>query len=133
MKKVLIIYSEEGKLKEIAEGVEEGLQNNGYQADIISAKEQGRPVSFFPYDLVLVGSPGKGFIKGSIASDIPAFLKQCKRTAGQEAVAIVTPSGLATNKALKALMGELEKMGCFVNNFKTIKNKKEAVAFGESL
>ena len=133
LKKVLIIHSDESKLQEIAKGIEEGLRNNGHQVDIISTREKGKVVSFFSYDLVLVGSPSKGIIKGKIAADIVPFLRQCKRTAGKKAVAFVTPSGFATNKALKTLMGELEKLGCFVNNFKTIKSRSEAVDFGENL
>ncbi|MEJ6951158.1 flavodoxin family protein [Natronospora cellulosivora (SeqCode)] len=133
MKKVLIIHSTEGNLEEISKGIEEGLENNGYQVDTISTNEKGKVHSFFPYDFVIVGSPSKGFIKGTIAADISSFLKQCKRTAGKNAIAFVTPSGIATNKSLKALMGELEKLGCFVNDFRTIKNRNDAVSFGESL
>lgn len=133
VKRILIIHSVEGKLKEIAQGIAEGAGNKGNQVDVISTKDQGKVVTFFPYDLVLVGSPAGGLIKGKIADDIRNFLKQCKRTAGKEAVAFVTPKGIATDKALKVLMGELEKLGCFVNNFKTLKNRQAAVTFGESL
>lgn len=133
MKKILIIYSIEGKLKEIAEGIAKGAGKNGYQVDVISTKAQGKVVSFFPYDLILVGSPAYGLIKGKIAADIQPFLSQCKRTSGKEAVAFITPKALATDKALKVLMGELEKLGCFVNNFATLKSEQSAVVFGEQL
>ncbi|NLM96743.1 MAG: flavodoxin family protein [Halanaerobiaceae bacterium] len=133
MKKVLIIYSSEGNLKEIAEGIAEGARKNAYQVDLISTREQGKVVSFFPYDVVLVGSPAYGVIKGKIAPDIPPFLSQCKRTAGKEAIAFVSPKGMATDKALKVLMAELEKLGCFVNNFTALKSRQSAVAFGEQL
>lgn len=133
MKKILIIHSIEGKLKEIAQGIAKGAENKGNQVDIISTKDTGKVVTFFPYDLVIVGSPAKGLVKGKIAEDIGPFLKQCKRTAGKEAIAFVTPKGLATDKSLKVLMGELEKLGCFVNNFKSLSNVQAAAAFGESI
>ncbi|MFP4662059.1 MAG: flavodoxin family protein [Halanaerobiales bacterium] len=133
MKKILIIHSTEGNLPEVARGIAEGASKKGNQVDVVSTAEQGKVVTFFPYDLILVGSPAKGIIKGKIAGDIRPFLSQCKRTSGKEAVAFVTPSGFATDKALKVLMGELEKLGCFVNNFKTVKNKSQAVSFGEKL
>ncbi|MFP4016109.1 MAG: flavodoxin family protein [Halanaerobiales bacterium] len=133
MKKILIIHSKEGKLPEIAQGIAEGVSKKGNQVDVVSTSDQGKVISFFPYDLILVGSPAKGIIKGKIAGDLRPFLSQCKRTAGKEAVAFVTPGGFATDKALKVLMGELEKLGCFVNNFKTIKSKGQAVTFGEKL
>jgi len=133
LKKILIVHSKEGKLPEIAKGIAEGAANKGHQVDVVGTNEQGKVITFFPYDLVLVGSPAEGFIKGKIAGDLRPFLSQCKRTAGKEAVAFVTPSGFATNKALKVLMSELEKLGCFVNNFKTLKSKSDAVSFGERL
>lgn len=133
MKRILIIHSVEGKLKEIAEGIARGAERNGYQVDVLSTKDTGRVVTFLPYDLILVGSPAKGVVKGKIAEDIPPFLSQCKRTAGKEAIAFVTPNGLATDRALKVLMGELEKLGCFVNDFRSISNLQSAVAFGENL
>jgi len=133
MKKILVIHSTEGKLKNIAQGIAEGAGRKGNQVDLVSTADKGKVITFFPYDLVLVGSPSKGFIKGKIAEDVRPFLNQCKRTAGKEAVAFVTPSGFATDKALKVLMSELEKLGCFVNNFKTLKSKDDAVTFGERL
>lgn len=133
MKRILIIHSVEGKLKEIAEGIARGAERNGYQVDVLSTKDTGRVVTFLPYDLILVGSPAKGVIKGKIAEDISPFLRQCKRTDGKEAIAFVTPNGLATDKALKVLMAELEKLGCFVNDFKAFSNVQAAVAFGENL
>src|SRR5690606_10964019 len=119
---ILIIHSVEGKLKEIGEGIARGAERSGYQVDFLSTKDTGRVVTFLPYDLILVGSPAKGVIKGKIAEDISPFLRQCKRTDGKEAIAFVTPNGLATDKALKVLMAELEKLGCFVNDFKAISN-----------
>lgn len=133
MKKILIIHSKEGNLQEIAKGIAEGAGKKGHQVDIVGTKDQGKVITFFPYDLILVGSPTKGFIKGKIAADLRPFLSQCKRTAGKEAGAFVTPSGFATNKSLKVLMSQLEKLGCFVNNFKTLKSKSDAVNFGERL
>lgn len=133
MKKILLIHSTEGKLPEITQGIAQGASNQGHQVDIISTKQQGKVVTFFPYDLVLLGSPARGFIRGKIASDIRPFLSQCKRTAGKKAIAFVTPSYFATNKALKTLMGELEKLGCFVNDFTTLRSKSDGVDYGQKL
>lgn len=133
MKRILIIHSVEGKLKEIAQAIAKGAEAKGNQVDVISTKDTGKVVTFLPYNLILVGSPAKGVVKGKIAEDISPFLRQCKRAAGKEAIAFVTPNGLATDKALKVLMSELEKLGCFVNDFRTISNERAAVAFGENL
>jgi len=131
--KILIIYSKEGKLKEIAEGIAEGARKEGNETEVIDTTYSERPVTFFPYDLVVAGAPTQGIIRASIPSDLSEFLKKCKRTGGQKAVAFVTPRFFATNKALKKVMGELEKIGCIVNDFRAIKNRKEAVEFGQSL
>lgn len=133
MQKILIIHSEEGNIKEIARGIAEGARGNGHQVDLISTGERSKMVTFFPYDLILAGSPTRGFFKGKIAGDIGPFLSECKRTAGKTAIAFVTPRAFATTKALKLLMGELEKLGCIVKNFTSLKNRKEAVSFGQQL
>jgi flavodoxin len=133
LQKILIIHSKKGDLKRIAEGIEEGAENKGHRVDVLSTERRGRMVSFHAYDLVIVGSPTEGFFRGSIASDLKPFLKKCKRTVGQETVAFVTPRYFATNKALKSLMGQLEELGCVVNDFKTLKSYSQAVTYGKSL
>ncbi len=133
MQKILIIHSKKGNLKEISEGIREGAEKNGYKVDILSTEDKGKIVSFHPYDLVLVGSPTEGIFRGKASSDVPTYLRDCKRTQGQDTIAFVTPGFFATSKALKDLMSHLEKSGCIVNNFKSIKNYREAVKFGKSL
>lgn len=133
MQKILIIHSINGKLDEIAGGIAEGLRHNGHQVDILSTAYKERPVTFHPYDLVLAGSPTRGIFKGKVSEDIPPFLKKCKRTAGQKTIAFVTPRFFATTRALRSLMAELEKLGCIVYNFSSLKNRQQAVKFGESL
>lgn len=133
MKKILIIHSAEGNLDKISRGIKEGAVNRGYNVDVLSTEDRGRTVNFHPYDLVVVGSPTKGVFRGSIAEDLPTYLRDCKRTQGQEAIAFVTPRFFATSKALKSLMGQLEKLGCIVNDFRSLGNYDEAVEFGKGL
>jgi len=132
LQKVLIIYSTEGDLKKIAEGIAQGARQKGYEVELFDTGYSGRPISFYKYDLVVAGAPTQGIFRGKIPSDLSKFLKDCKRTTGQEAMAFVTPRFFATNKALKKVMGELEKLGCIVKDFRTIKNEKEAKEFGNS-
>ena len=133
MRRILIIHSEEGNLKEVAQGIAEGANINGHRVDILSTKDRSKLVTFFPYDLILTGSPTLGFFKGKIAGDIKHFLGQCKRTAGKSAIAFVTPRAFATTKALKLMMAELEKLGCIVKDFVNLRSKNEAINFGKKL
>jgi len=132
LQKILIIYSTEGDLKNIAESIAQGAQQNGYEVELVDTNYSGRPISFFKYDLVVAGAPTQGIFRGKIPSDLSKFLKDCKRTTGQDAMAFVTPRFFATNKALKKVMGELEKLGCIVKDFRTLKNEKQAKEFGNS-
>lgn len=133
MARILIIYSNTGKLEEISRGLTEGIESLGHKVDILTTSDRDKPVSFHPYDAVLVGSPTRGIFRGKIAEDIPAFLKKCKRTMGQLVMAFVTPRFFATGKALIKLMNELEKHGCFVKDFKSLRNYQEAVDFGKKI
>lgn len=71
MQKILIIHSEEGNIEEIARGIAEGARKNGHQVDILSTRDRGRVVSFFPYDLILVGSPTRGISRGRLVKTYP--------------------------------------------------------------
>ncbi len=133
LKKILIIYFDNDKVAQIAEGIKDGAEKNGNKAEIMSTAKKGKIVTFHPYDLVIVGAPTLGIFRGKVPSEISRFLKNCKRTAGQEAVAFVTPRFFATTKALRNLMGSLEAQGCIVNDFKNFKSYNEAVTYGENL
>ena len=133
MKKVLIIHSRDDNVAEIAQGIKDGAEKNGHNIDVMSTDERGKVVSFYPYDLVIAGCETLSIFRGKIPGEITNFLKECKRTAGQEAVAFVTPRFFATTKALRQLMGRLEEQGCIVNDFQNFSRYNDAVSYGESL
>jgi len=133
LQRLLIIYSQEGNLKEIADGIKLGAEKDGYRVDLVSTGDTARKISFHPYDLVVVGSPTKGIFRGKIDEDLREFLGDCRRTMGTTAAAFVTPRFFATTKALRQVMGVLEKQGCVVNNFAALKNRQESIKFGGNL
>ena len=133
MKKILILHSIAGNMAQIASGIKEGAENGGHRVEVMTPENKKSVISFHPYDLVLAGSPTRGFFRGNIATDVIDLLKKCKRTEGQQAAAFVTPRFFATTGALKKLMAQLEKQGCIVNNFTSLKNRQQAVEFGRNM
>lgn len=134
MKKILVIYLENGSLKEIAEGIKKGAETEGLEVDLISTETASNSISFYPYDLAVVGSPTRGIFRGKAAGDLISFFKKCKNTMGQKTVAFVTPRFFATGKALKDLMNKMEQnLGSVVIDFKKLKKEKDGLKFGKSL
>ncbi len=133
MQRLLIIHTPDADLKDIADGIKEGAESKGFRVDIKSTKDIGSGVSFYPYDLILAGSPTEGIFRGKIDQSLNKFLSEAKRTVGKDAVAYVKPRFFATNKALKKVMSALESQGCIVKNFKAIKNHQSAVEFGKNI
>lgn len=133
MQRLLIIHTPDADLKDIAEGIKEGAESKGFRVDLKSTQDIGSGVSFYPYDLILAGSPTEGIFRGKIDQSLNKFLSEAKRTVGKDAVAYVKPRFFATNKALKKVMAALESQGCIVKNFKAIKNYQSAVEFGKNI
>jgi menaquinone-dependent protoporphyrinogen IX oxidase len=133
VQRLLIIHTPDADLKDIAEGIKEGAESKGFRVDIKNTNDVGNGVSFYPYDLILAGSPTKGIFRGKIDESLSSFLSEAKRTVGKDAVAYVKPRFFATNKALKKVMAALESQGCIVKNFKAIKNHQSAVEFGKNI
>ena len=133
MQRLLVIHTPDADLKDIAEGIKEGAETQGFRVDIKNTKDIGNGVSFYPYDLILAGSPTKGIFRGRIDQSLNKFLSEAKRTVGKDAVAYVKPRFFATTKALKKVMSSLESQGCIVKNFKSIKNHQSAVEFGKNI
>lgn len=133
MQRLLIIHTPDADLKDIAEGIKEGAEAQGFRVDIKNTNDIGNGVSFYPYDLILAGSPTKGIFRGKIDQSLNKFLSEAKRTVGKDTVAFVKPRFFATNKALKKVMSALESQGCIVKNFKAIKDHQSAVEFGKNI
>lgn len=133
LQRILIIHTPDKDIKDIAEGIKEGAEAQGFKVDIKNTKDIGNGVSFYPYDLVLAGSPTEGIFRGKIDQSLNRFLSEAKRTVGKDAVAFVKPRFFATNKALKKVMAALESQGCIVKNFKAIKNHQSGVEFGKNI
>ncbi len=133
MQRILIIHTPDDEIKDIAEGIKEGAEAEGFRAELKNTADTGNTVSFYPYDLVIAGSPTHGIFKGKIDNSLKEYLSDSKRTVGQDAVAFVKPRLFATNKALKKVMAALEAQGCIVKNFKAISNHQEAVEFGKNI
>jgi hypothetical protein len=133
LQRILIIHTPDKDIKDIAEGIKEGVESNNIRAELRNTADTGNTVSFYPYDLVVAGSPTLGIFKGKIDNSLNKFLADAKRTVGQEAYAFVKPRFFATNKALKSVMAALEAQGCIVKNFKALSDHNSAVEFGKSI
>lgn len=133
MQRLLIIHTPDAELKEIATGIKEGAESQGFRVDMKNTRDIGRGVSFYQYDLIAAGSLTKGIFKAKIDKSLNKFLAEAKRTVGSNAIAYVKPRFFATNKALKKVMAALESQGCIVKNFKALKDHQSAVEFGKSI
>ncbi|SFL17285.1 hypothetical protein [Halanaerobium salsuginis] len=133
MQRLLIIHTPDQDLTDIAEGIKQGAETQGFRVDLKNTKDLGSGISFYPYDLILAGSPTQGIFRGKIDDSLARFLSEAKRTGGKDAVAFVKPRFFATNKALKKVMSALETQGCIVKNFRAIKNHQSAVEFGKNI
>jgi hypothetical protein len=133
LQRILIIHTPDEDIKDIAAGIKEGAESRGFRTELKNTADTGNNVSFYPYDLVIAGSPTLGIFKGKIDNSLNKFLADCKRTVGQETYAFVKPRFFATNKALKSVMAALEAQGCIVKNFKALSDHSSAVEFGKSI
>ncbi len=133
MARILIIHSADKKTEEIAETIKTGAEKKGYQVDIMEAGQGRDEISFYKYDLIIAGSPSNGIFKGRPAADIKKTLSRSKQTVGKDAMAYIVPSFFGNTKALRLLMAELEKLGCVVKDFASLKNKESAEEFVNKL
>lgn len=130
----LVIYSAQGGLSDLANGIKSGLEATGFRVQLKEAEARGSsPVVVASYDLVCVGSPVLGPFGGQVAADIDAMVKRLSRMEGKVSVAFVKPKVLGVRKALTRLMGMLEHQGSWVQDFAALKNRAEAEAFGRRL
>jgi len=132
--RALIIYSKRGGIEPLAKAIASSLSEHAVRVDLQEADERtGGPVSAAPYDVICVGSPVLGFWRGEVAADVDATIKRFTRLEGRQAAAFVKPAIFGTGKALRRLMGILERQGAMVQDFAAIRGLAEARAFSRRL
>lgn len=131
--RALIIYSSTPKMASLAKAVAEGLRAASVDVQLMEARAGSDTIVTAPYDLVLVGSPVQGFFGGRIASDVDASLKRCSRLEGKQAAVFVSGGIFGVGKAMRRLMGLLERQGAWVQDFASLNSPSDANAFGRRL
>lgn len=132
--KALILYSKSGGLQPLAQAVAASLRELSVHVDVKEAEEQGGgPIAVAAYELICVGSPVLGFWGGQVAADVDATIKRCTRMEGKQVAAFVKPKAFGTAKALRRLMGILERQGALVQDFAALRGAADARAFGRRL
>ncbi len=129
---VVINYSNNKKLVEIAEKLAAGISRNGHRVDIIDGSGQsGKKISF--YDYIAVGPTSTTLFSGKIPSDVHSFLGQCGLISGKRSFAFLHKGGLRKNKSLRRLMNAMEHEGMFLKNSNIISRPEEAEEIGKRL
>ena len=132
--RILILYSKEGRVGALAQGLAGVLKKSNCQVQLMQAEPQGSsPISGASYDLVVLGSPTLGFFGGKIAEDLVATSARLSRLEGRKAAAFVSGRLFGAGKSLKAVMGLLEKQGAMVEDFATLHGQSDIEAFGQRL
>lgn len=131
--RALIIYSSTPKLAALAKAVAQGLREASVDVQLMEARQGSDTIVTAPYDLVLVGSPVLGFFGGRFAGDVDASVKRCSRLEGKQAAVFVSGGLFGVGKALRRLMGLLERQGAWVQDFASLSSQSDASAFGRRL
>lgn len=119
--RVAIIHSSDNKSMGIAKGLEQALSKENCRADLLStSSSSSTPLSTSPYQLICVVSGFSGLFKPRMPIEVDSALKRCTRLEGKKGVAVV-PAGFGSVKALRVLMGMLEKQGVIVEDFAAVK------------
>jgi len=105
----------------------------GHTVEEIKVENTAKTPSFYPYQLIFVGSPVFGFFGGKYSDTLAAYLQRASGLEGKKTAVFVTPKRFGVRKATRRIMSQLEKKGSFVIDFRCIRNTAEATEFGEKL
>lgn len=132
--RVLIMHADNPKIQQSVLVLQKELEKDQIQVDLISPSTAGSvPVSTAPYNLICVASGFKGWRKPQIPEEIDQLLKRATRLEGKRGGAFVESKLLGSSKALRALMGHMERQGIIVEDFGTLGGQQEMVAIAKRL
>ncbi|HHF09277.1 MAG TPA: hypothetical protein ENL28_01545 [Candidatus Atribacteria bacterium] len=102
------------------------FEKSGHMVKAVEVENLSSPISFRPFDLVLVGAKITSLFGGKISQEVVKFLQGANGMEGKKSVAYVKSALFGTDKALRRLMGHMESRGAFVVDFEAIRGQKEA-------
>ncbi len=132
--RALVIYDPTKRVSQLAEGIAEGLREGALTVELLAASE--RPDGVIPvasYSLICAGSATTGPFSGKLNAPVEATLNRCSRMEGKPAGAFVVPGIVGAGKALKRLMGAMERQGAMVQDFADVRTREDALQFGRRL
>ncbi|MGQ9616152.1 MAG: hypothetical protein ACUVWJ_07075 [Spirochaetota bacterium] len=128
-----IIYSTEKKvIGKLAEGLKRGLE------------EQGQNVRMYPDNLdtytgiascnhIFVGTHITSAFKTKTPERLRDVLAKLPGISGKRAIAFVPKGGIGERKALVALMGDMERQGCYIIDQRAFSSEEDAYRFGKTI
>jgi hypothetical protein len=127
--RVLIMHADDPKTKKSVAVMEEELKRQQVQIDLISPASAGTaPVSTAPYGLVCIVCGYKGWWKPQIPVEMDNLIKRTTRMEGKRGCAFIVPGLLGVAKALRVLMGHMERQGVIVEDFGALGGRQEIVS-----
>lgn len=126
MRVAFVYTAKDRRLVAVTKYMMELCERAGCSVKSIEVENTTSPVNFRPFDLVLVGSQVASTFGGQISREVANFLSSALGMEGKRSVAYVCPSLFGTDKALKRLMAQMEKVGAFVVDFEAVRGEKEA-------
>lgn len=132
--RVLILHVDEPKVNKSVAALGQGLEKEGVKVDYVTPSTAGStPVTTAPYQLICVASGFKGWWKPQMPSEILDLLKRATRLEGKRGGAFVQSKLLGSTKALRVLMGHMERQGIMVEDFGTLGGEQEMFAIAKRL
>jgi hypothetical protein len=123
------MHADDPKTKKSVAVMEEELKRQQVQIDLISPASAGTaPVSTAPYGLVCIVCGYKGWWKPQIPVEMDNLIKRTTRMEGKRGCAFIVPGLLGVAKALRVLMGHMERQGVIVEDFGALGGRQEIVS-----
>lgn len=132
--RILIMHADNPKIRRSVLALQKELEKENVQVDLVSPSTAGNtPVSTAPYSLICVACGFKGWRKPQISEEVSNLLKRATRLEGKRGGAFVESKLLGSSRALRVLMGHMERQGVIVEDFGTLGGEKEMAVIAQRL
>lgn len=134
MRAAVVFYSvnKRNKLRDIAQAVARGIEDQGCHVDLIDAnKDINTKLTIYNY--IAFGTESVNLFGGKISSHVATYLANSGIVTGKRSFAFILNSGLRTGKTLSALMKVMEHEGMYLKYSEALSTPEEAREIGTEL